>query len=96
MKAYDTVKKVELEVTRDDLIQLMRDGRQVDFVMKEPTSDADGYMTWDVEFWSAVDERKFVRTYEYQGRTLSEFNHYNLYDMQTDFDPNKAKEVRIS
>ena len=56
MKAFDTVNKVELEVTRDDLIQLMRDGRQVDFVMKEPTSDADGYMTWDVEFWSAVDE----------------------------------------
>ena len=67
MKAYDTVKHVELEVTRDDLIQLMRDGRQVDFVLPEPKSDADGYMTWDVEFWSAVDERKFVRTYEYKG-----------------------------
>lgn len=96
MKAYDTVKHVELEVTRDDLLQLMRDGRQVDFVLPEPKSDADGYMTWDIEFWSAVDERKFVRTYEYKGRTLSEFNHYNIYDMQTDFDPTKAKEIRIS
>lgn len=96
MKAYDTVKKVELELTRDDLIRLMRDGRQVDFVMKEDTVDVDGYMTWDVEFWSAVDERKFVRTYEYKGRTLSEFNHYNIYDMQTDFNPDKAKQVRIS
>ena len=36
MKVYDTVKKVELEVdgTRG-LIQLMRDGRQVDLYLKE-------------------------------------------------------------
>ena len=46
MKVYDTVKKEELEVdgTRG-LIQLMRDGRQVDLYLKEKKSDEDGYMS---------------------------------------------------
>lgn len=96
MKAFDTVNKVELEVTKASLIQLMRDGRQVDFVLPQPMTDADGYLTWDVEYWSTVDDRKFVRTYSLDGRTLREFSHYNIYDMDTDFNPDKAKEIRIS
>ena len=96
MKAYDIVKKIEIEVTYDSLIQLMKDGRQVDFVLPEPVTDADGYLTWDVEFWSAIDNRKFVRTYALNGKTLRDFSHYNIYDMVTDFNPNKAKEIRIS
>ncbi len=96
MKAYDIVKKVELDVTRDSLIQLMKDGRQVDFVLPEPVTDEDGYLTWDVEFWSAVDSRKFVRTYALNGKTLRDFSHHNIYDMATDFNPDKTKEIRIS
>ena len=96
MKAYDIVKKVELDVTRDSLIQLMKDGRQVDFVLPEPVTDEDGDLTWDVEFWSAVDSRKFVRTYALNGKTLRDFSHHNIYDMATDFNPDKTKEIRIS
>jgi len=96
MKVFDTVKKTDNELTRDDLIQLMNDGRQVDFVLPEAVTDEDGYLTWDVEHWSSLQKNKFVRTYELQGRTLRDFTHYNIYDMATEFDPARAKEVRLS
>lgn len=96
MKAYDTVNKVELDVTKESLIQLMRDGRQVDFVLPAPVTDSDGYLTWDVEYWSTVDDKRFVRTYSLGGRMLREHCQYNIYDMDTEFDLNKAKEIRIS
>ena len=57
MKVYDTVKKEELEVdgTRG-LIQLMRDGRQVDLYLKEKKSDEDGYNIYDLENEFKPDE----------------------------------------
>ena len=45
MKATDIVNKVELDVTYDSLIELMRAGRQVDFVLPAPETDGDGYLT---------------------------------------------------
>ena len=58
MKIYDKVNKVEVEVDgTKGLIQQMKDGRQVDLYLKEKKSDEDGYMSWDVEHWSSVDER---------------------------------------
>ena len=41
MKATDIVNKVELDVTYDSLIELMRAGRQVDFVLPAPETDGD-------------------------------------------------------
>lgn len=96
MIAHDTVKNIDVEVDRDSLIQMMRDGRQVDFVMDHPVYDDDGYVCWDVEFWSALSDEKFIRTYALNGKTLREFTHYNIYDMAGKFRLERAKEIRIS
>ena len=63
MKAYDTVHKEELEVDRKGLIDLMLNNRQVDLYLKEKKTDEDGYLTWDVEHWTTVDGRRFIRCY---------------------------------
>ncbi len=94
--AHDTVKNVDIEVDRDALIQLMRDGRQVDFVLDSVREDADGYMKWDVEFWSYLENNRFVRTYALEGRTLREYTRFNIYDMADEFVMERAKEIRIS
>lgn len=94
--AHDTVKNVDVEVDRDGLIKLMRDGRQVDFVLDSVRTDEDGYVSWDVEFWSHLNGNKFIRTYALKGQTLREYTHFNIYDMATEFDPSRAKEIRIS
>ena len=93
--AHDTVKNVDLEVSRDDLIQLMRDGRQVDFVLHEVADDGMG-CSWDTEYWSLLSANKFIRTYSLNGKVLGEYTHFNMYDMATEFDLARAKEVRIS
>lgn len=94
--AHDTVNHVDLEVDKDTLIQLMRDGRQVDFVLDGVRQDVDGYVSWDVEFWSHLVDDKFIRTYSLEGRTLREFTHFNIYDMANEFLIDRAKEIRIS
>lgn len=98
MKVYDSVNKVETEVDgRQGLIDLMaKDGRQVDVHLHEKKTDADGYITWDVEHWSSVDGRKFIRCYSLEGKVLKEFTGYNIYDMQSDFRPEDAKKVELS
>lgn len=98
MKIYDTVKKVELEVDgTDGLIELMtKGGRQVDLYLSEKKSDADGYMTWDVEHWSSVEERRFIRCYSLEGRVLSEFTGHNIYDLKNEFKPDEAAKVELS
>ena len=55
MKVYDTVNKVELEATEKELVDIMVNGRQVDLILNEKKTDADGYLTWDVEHWSSID-----------------------------------------
>lgn len=96
MIAHDTVNNVDIEVDKDSLIQLMRDGRQVDFVLDGVRQDVDGYVSWDTEFWSHLDGDKFIRTYELEGRALREFTHFNIYDMANEFQIERAKEIRIS
>ena len=50
MKAYDLINKKELEVTSQDLIDLMVEGnRQIDLILHEKKTDEDGYLTWDAE-----------------------------------------------
>ena len=96
MKVFDTVNKQELEEDRKGLIELMKNGRQVDFKLAAPVTDADGYLTWDTEHWSHLQGNKFIRTYELGGRTLRDFTHFNIYDMAEEFDPERAAEITVS
>ena len=55
MKVYDSVNKTEVEVDgTQGLIDIMVSRRQVDIYLKGEKSDADGYLTWDVEHWSST------------------------------------------
>lgn len=95
--AHDTVLHKDVEVNKEILMELMRSGRQVDFVLNEQKSDEDGYVTWDVEFWSHLQDDTFIVTYSYNGKALmNEFNRYNSYDMANEFQMHRAKEIRIS
>lgn len=97
MKIYDKVKKVDVEINDyKELIQIMRDGRQVDLYLKEKTSDDMGYMTWDVEHWSSVDNRRFIRCYSLEGRVLGESTGHNIYDLENDFKPEEAAKIELS
>lgn len=97
MKIYDTVKKEEVEVEgTEGLIQIMKDGRQVDLYLKEKKTDEDGYLTWDVEHWSTVDNKRFIRCYSLEGRVLSESTGHNIYDLRNDFKPEEAVKIELS
>ena len=78
MKIYDTVNKTETEVDgTKGLIQIMKDGRQVDIYLKEKKSDEDGY----------VDGKRFIRCYSLEGRVLGESTGHNIYDLENEFKP---------
>ena len=95
--ARDTVLHKDVEVNKEILINLMKSGRQVDFVLHEQKQDEDGYVTWDIEFWSYLYGDTYIVTYSYKGRTLmNEFNRYNSHDMMNEFQLHRAKEIRIS
>ena len=97
MKIFDSVKKVELEISDyKELIQIMRDGRQVDLYLKEKKSDDMGYLTWDVEHWSSVDNKRFIRTYTLEGRVLNDSTGHNIYDLENDFKPEEAARIELS
>ena len=96
MKAYDTIHKEELEVARQGLIDLMLNNRQVDLYLPEKKTDEDGYLTWDVEHWSTVDGRRFIRCYSLEGRVLRDSTAHNKYDLDNSFFPEQAKEVKTS
>ena len=97
MKIYDTVKKEEVEIDgTEGLIQIMKDGRQVDLYLKEKKSDEDGYMSWDVEHWSTVDNKRFIRCYSLEGKVLSESTGHNIYDLRNDFKPEEAAKIERS
>lgn len=91
MKAYDTIKKEELEVTTAGLIELMQNNRQVDLVLHGPKTDEDGYLTWDTEYWSTVDNKRFIRTYSLDGRTLRDSTAHNIYDLENEFHPVRSR-----
>lgn len=97
MVIYDSVKKEEVEVDgTKGLIEIMKEGRQVDLYLKEKKTDEDGYLTWDVEHWSSVDGRRFIRCYSLEGRVLSESTGHNIYDLANDFKPEEAEKVELS
>lgn len=96
MQVYDKVKKEELELDTQGLIDKMVEGRQVDVVLKEKTTDDMGYLTWDIEHWCTVDGKRFIRTYTLEGRVLNESTGHNIYDLRTDFKPEEATKVELS
>lgn len=95
MQVYDKVNKEQLELAYEALVALMQGNRQIELVLHAPKTDVDGYLTWDTEYWSAVDNKKFVRYFSLEGRMLREFTSHNIYDMKTDFAPHAAKEVFV-
>lgn len=96
MKVKDIVNNEELDLSRDDLIQKMKDGRQVDLILPEKKSDDVGYLTWDIEQWSTVDGKRFIRTYQLEGRVLSDFTSHNIHDLTAYFFPDEAAAVQLS
>ncbi|MBQ6623178.1 MAG: hypothetical protein IJH57_01025 [Mogibacterium sp.] len=96
MKVKDIVNNEELDLTRDDLIEKMKEGRQVDLILKEKKSDDVGYLTWDMEQWSTVDGKRYIRTYQFEGRVLSEYTSHNIHDLGAYFFPDEAASVQLS
>ena len=97
MKVIDTVNKVELDLTNEQMVDLMANhNRQVDLVFAEKRTDEDGYLSWDAENWTSVDGKRFIRSYSLQGRVLSDYSGYNKYDMKGYFLPEEAKEVYLN
>ena len=94
MKVIDIVNKTELDLTVEQLIDLVANhNRQVDLVYAEKRTDEDGYLSWDQENWTCVDGKRFIRSYFLQGRALSDYSGYNKYDMKGCFLPEEAREV---
>lgn len=96
MKAYDLINKKEIEVNYDSLVELMRNNRQVDFILADKKTDVDGYLTWDAEHWTLIDANKFMRTYSLGDRQLRDFTYHNIYDLKNDFKPEEANEIQIN
>lgn len=96
MKVKDIVNNTEHDMNRDDLIQSMKDGRQVDLILKEKKTDDVGYLSWDIEQWSTVDGKRFIRTYQLEGKVLSEYTSHNIHDLGSYFFPDEAAAVQLS
>jgi len=96
MHIVDVVKKEELELDTKGLVDIMLEGRQVDLILKEKKTDDMGYLTWDVEHWSTVDGKRFIRCYSLEGRVLGESTGHNIYDLANDFKPEEAEKVQLS
>ena len=96
MKVIDTVNKVELDLSTEELVDLVANqNRQVDLIFADKHTDEDGYLTWDQENWTCVDGKRFIRSYFLAGRALSDYSGYNKYDMKGCFLPEEAQEVRL-
>lgn len=96
MTVKDIVNNEVLDLSRDELIQKMKEGRQVDLILKEKKSDDVGYLTWDVEQWSTIDGKRYIRTYQLEGRVLSEYTSHNIHDLKAYFMPDEAAAVQLS
>ena len=96
LKVYDTVNKNTVELDEHGLIDIMTAGRQVDVFLKENKTDPDGYMTWNIEHWTAISDKKFVRYYSMNERLLGEYTGHNIYDLRNEFKPYEAIKVELS
>ena len=97
MKVNDVIEKVEKDLTTEELVDLIANhNSQVDLIFAEKKTDEDGYLTWDLENWTSVDGKRFIRSYGLEGRMLSDYSGYNKYDLKGCFLPETAKEVRLN
>ena len=97
MIIYDKVKKENVELSNlKDLIYIMTNGRQVDLYFSQEKTDADGYMKWNVEHWSSIDNMRFIRCYSLNDRVLGESTGQNIYDLANDFKPEDATKIELS
>ena len=87
LKVYDTVNKTTVELDEQELI---------DVFLKSEKTDPDGYMTWNVEHWNSVSDKKFVRYYSLNERLLGEYTGHNIYDLRNEFKPYEAVKVELS
>ena len=94
MLVKDNIKKCELDLDKDQLIDLIaNDNRQVDLFFEEKKTDEDGYLTWNQENWTSVDGKRFICSYFRDGKALPDYGTYNISDIRNYFEPEKAKEV---
>ena len=57
MKVFDQTNDCELDLTRQQLLDLLTDGnREVDFIMKQPQPDESGLVFYDKEIWVCTKE----------------------------------------
>jgi len=97
MKVYDAINKKDLDLTSQELIDLLANhNRQVDLTFSEKQTDEDGYLTWDAENWTSLDGKRFMRCYSLEGRVLRDSTSHNIYDMENAFFPEKAKTVVLN
>ncbi len=96
LKVYDTVNKNTVELDEQGLIDTLISGRQVDVFLKGEKTDPDGYMTWNIEHWTSVTDKKFVRYYSMNERLLGEYTGHNIYDLRNEFKPYEAVKVELS
>ena len=95
MKVIDIVNKTELDLTNEQMVDLMLNhNRQVDIIWAEKKTDEDGHV-WDKENWTCVDGKRFIRSYFNGDRASSDFSGYNIYDLKGYFLPEEAKEVHL-
>lgn len=95
MKVIDIIEKVEKDLTKEELIDLIANhNRQVDLVLHAVATDEDGH-TWDAENWTCVDGKRFIRSYFLGDRASSDYAGYNKHDLKFYFLPEDAKEVRL-
>ena len=95
MKVIDIVNKTELDLTNEEMVELMLNhNRQVDIIWAEKKTDEDGHV-WDKENWTCADGKRFIRSYFNGDRASSDFSGYNIYDLKGYFLPEEAKEVHL-
>ena len=96
MKAYDMIKKLDVDVTSKSLIDLMLHDRQVDLEFSATLTDSDGYLSWDRENWTSIDGKRFIRCYMLGSRVLRDSTTHNIYAMANDFFPDRASKIEIN
>lgn len=97
MKIYDSIEKVDKDLTSDEMLELVaHHNRQIYLYFDEERKDADGYVTYDEENWVSPDGKKFIRCYALKGKVSMEAPTYNFYDMKGYFVPEEASKVVLS
>lgn len=96
MKAYDRIKKEEIECDWASLMDLMVNDRQIELILSEPETDDSDYLTWDKEYWTNINRHLYMRTYSLRGRILRDFTQHSTFDLKNDFKPEKAAKIEIN